>query len=101
MEHFGRLTVIHWNFSSWFHCFSTIAGLLEEETETCQNLSLHCEPNGTSERQSRMEKIKLSVCIVQFNSAENNAVLMEEKLPQNELEVEFESMCFILVAIKK
>lgn len=48
-----------------------------------------------------MEKIKLSVCIVQFNSAENKAVLMEEKLPQNELEVEFESMCFILVAIKK
>lgn len=48
-----------------------------------------------------MEKIKLSVCIVQFNSAENNAVLMEEKLPQNELEAEFESLCFILVAIKK
>lgn len=48
-----------------------------------------------------MEKIKLSVCIVQFNRADTNAVLMEEKLLKNELKVEFESMCFISVAIKK
>lgn len=39
--------------------------------------------------------------MVQFNRAENNVVLIEEKLPQNELKVEFESMHFILVAIKK
>lgn len=48
-----------------------------------------------------MEKIKLSVCIVQFNRADTNAILMEEKLPKNELKVEFEATCFILVAIKK
>lgn len=48
-----------------------------------------------------MEKIKLSVCIVQFNKADTNAILMEEKLLKNELKVEFESTWFILVAIKK
>jgi len=48
-----------------------------------------------------MQKVRLSVCTVQFNRAEKNVVLMEEKLPQNELKLEFESMRFILVAIKK
>lgn len=48
-----------------------------------------------------MKKIKLSVCIVRFNRAEINVVLMEDKFPQNKLRVEFESTHFILVAMKK
>lgn len=48
-----------------------------------------------------MEKIKLSVCLVQFNRAENNGVLMREKFAQNELKVEFEPTRFISVAVKK